>query len=308
MKKITAFAPATVANVCCGFDILGFAIFAPADEVTVSFRKETGIVIQKIVGDGGRLPLDSAKNTAGVAVQSFLNAIDSSQGVAIEIKKKLPLGSGMGSSASSAAAALVAINELMGNIFTRKELVPFALAAEKMACGVAHADNVAPSIMGGFVLVRDYENLDLIQIPSFPPLSCCLVHPHLEVNTSDSRKVLKSTISLKDSLTQNGNLATLMVGLMSGDYSLISRSLHDVIAEPERSAFIPDFKNIKNLALSLGALGFGISGSGPSVFALCKDEETAKRIGKAVSERFQRLNLGSDEFISGINNKGAWIE
>lgn len=307
MKKIKAFAPATVANVSCGFDVLGFAVDSPGDEVVMELKDEPGVVISKITGDQGRLPLESNRNTAGVAVQAFLKAINSNQGVTIEVNKHLPLGSGMGSSAASSVAALVAINQLMGEPFTREQLLPFAMEAEFVACGSGHADNVAPSLLGGFVLIRGYEPLDVTKIPVPDKLFCTLVHPHLELKTEDSRRVLKPTIPLKDAITQWGNIAGLMVGLMKPDYGLISRSLKDVIAEPIRSVLIPGFENIKAAAIKAGALGCGISGSGPTIFVLSNDSATAAKTGDVIQQEFSKLNLKSDVFVSKINEAGAKI-
>jgi homoserine kinase len=210
LKTVRAFAPATVANVSCGFDVFGFAVESPADEVILTLTEKPGVVIKEITGDDGRLPLDASKNTSGVAVEAFLRALDSSVGVEIVLHKKLPLGSGMGSSAASSVAALVAINELFDRPFTRDQLLPFAMEAERIACGSAHADNVAPSLLGGFVLIRAYEPLDVTRIPTPPDLFCTLVHPHLELKTSDSRRVLKATIPMKDAITQWGNIAGLV--------------------------------------------------------------------------------------------------
>jgi len=306
MKKIKISAPATVANVCCGFDILGFSVDAPCDEVILTLTGKE-VVMKSIVGDGGRLPLESNKNTASVAVQSYLNAIDERAGVEIELIKNLPLGSGMGSSAASAVAALVGINAFFGERLTRQELIPHAMEAERIACGAAHADNVAPSLLGGFVLVRGYHPLDVVRVPLTAKLFCTLVHPHLELKTEDSRRVLKPTISLKDAITQNGNTAGLMVGLMSSDYDLISRSLHDVIAEPIRSVFIPGFEKIRAEVKQHGALGCGISGSGPTLFALSKDEQTAEQAGQLIEKHFLSAGLKSESYVSEINLQGAKI-
>jgi homoserine kinase len=307
MKTIKAFAPATVANVSCGFDVLGFAVDTPGDEVWMTLKDESGVAITKITGDQGRLPLDSKLNTAGVAVLAFLDAIKSNQGVVMELHKKLPLGSGMGSSAASSVAALVAINALMNEPFTREQLLPFAMEAERVACGSAHADNVAPSLLGGFVLIRGYEPLDVTKIPVPDKLYCTLVHPHLELKTEDSRRVLKPTIPLKDAIIQWGNIAGLVVGLMKPDYGLIGRSLKDVIAEPIRSVLIPGFYNIKDVAAKAGALGCGISGSGPTIFSLSTDHNTAENVGVAIQQEFQKLHLKSDVYVSKINETGAKI-
>ena len=306
MKSIKALAPATVANVSCGFDIFGFAVEAPADEVIITLTDSPGVVIKQITGDEGRLPLDS-RNTSSVAVQAFLKEIGSDQGVEIVLHKKLPLGSGMGSSAASSVAALVAINHLFDNRFTREQLLPFAMEAERIACGSAHADNVAPSLLGGFVLIRSYAPLDVTKIPTPPGLYCTLVHPHIELKTEDSRRVLKSSIQMKDAITQWGNIAGLVVGLMKPDYSLITRSLQDVIAEPVRSVLIPGFDSIKATSLQHGALGSGISGSGPTIFSLSTDEKTAEKVGEELQRQFVNMKLKSDVFVSRINQTGARI-
>lgn len=307
MKTIRTFAPATVANVSCGFDVFGFAVESPGDEVVLTLTDSPGVRIKKIEGDEGRLPLDAQKNTAGVAVFAFLNAIESKQGVEIVLKKNLPLGSGMGSSAASSVAALVGINHLMGEPFARKELLPFAMEAERIACGSAHADNVAPSLLGGFVLIRGYDPLDVVSIPTPDNLYCTLIHPHIELNTQDSRQVLRRNIALKDAIVQWGNIAGLVAGLMKPDLDLISRSLKDVIAEPIRSMLIPGFDRIKQSAVENGALGSGISGSGPTIFALSADQGTASRVGEAIKDEFARFQLKSETFVSRINARGAMI-
>jgi len=306
-KSIRAFAPATVANVCCGFDILGFAVDFPGDEVVVTLRDDEVVRMVSISGDGGRLPLEADKNTASVAVQSLLKSIGSKQGVDIELHKNLPLGSGMGSSAASGVAALVAMNHLLGNPLTREQLVSHAMEAERIACGSAHADNVAPSLLGGFVLIREYQPLDVIRIESNADLYCTLIHPHLELRTEDSRKVLRHAISLKDAITQSGNVAGLMLGLCKPDYPLIGRCLKDVIAEPIRSAFIPGFDAIRNLAIASGALGCGISGSGPTIFALSETHEKATAAGEAIQLEFLKHKLKSEVYVSKINQEGARI-
>jgi homoserine kinase len=306
-KSIRAFAPATVANVCCGFDILGFAVDSPGDEVILTLRDDADVNVTAIHGDGGRLPLQSNKNTASVAVQSLLKKLGSNQGVDIELFKHLPLGSGMGSSAASGAAALVAMNHLLNNPLTREELVEHAMESERVACGSAHADNVAPCLLGGFVLVREYHPLDLVKIPVAQDLYCTLVHPHLELKTEDSRRVLKPTLPLKDAITQSGNIAGLMLGLMLPDFNLIGRSLKDVIAEPIRSVFIPGFDQLRRKAIEAGALGFGISGSGPTVFAISVSHENALSAGETIKQQFANYKLDSDVFVSKINLEGARI-
>jgi homoserine kinase len=213
----------------------------------------------------------------------------------------------MGSSAASSVAALVAINHLHGNPFTREQLLPFAMEAERIACGSAHADNVAPSLLGGFILIRGYDPLDVASIPTPPNLYCTLVHPHLELKTEDSRRVLKASIPIKDAITQWGNIAGLVVGLMKPDYGLIMRSLNDVVAEPIRSVLIPGFANIKAEAIKHGALGSGISGSGPTIFALSTEHGIAENVAAAIQQQFEKIKLKSDVFVSKINNEGARV-
>jgi homoserine kinase len=287
--------------------VFGFAVENPGDEVELTLTNNEKVVIKQITGDEGRLPLEPTKNTSSVAVQAFLEAIGKKQGVEIVLHKHLPLGSGMGSSAASSVAALVGINQLMGNPFTKKELLPFAMEAERVACGSAHADNVAPSLMGGFVLIRGYSPLDVVSIPTPPDLYCTLVHPQLELKTEDSRGVLRQNIALKDAITQWGNIAGLVAGLMKPDYELIGRSLKDVIAEPIRSLLIPGFSQMKEVALAEGALGSGISGSGPTIFALSTSSAIAGKVGKAIQREFESYRLKSEVFISAINQKGAAI-
>jgi len=307
MKSVKAFAPATVANVSCGFDILGFAIDAMGDEVEVRERDQPGLVVASIQGDGGRLPYEVEKNTCAVAIQAMLDELGEDFGIEIYLKKGLPLGSGMGSSAASAVAALVAANRLLGDPFEKKQLLPFAMAAEKVACGAGHADNVAPSLLGGFVLIRDYHPLDVIKLPVPNGLHCTLLHPHFELKTADSRSVLRDSISLKHSTIQSGNVAGLIAGLFQGDFDLIGRSLRDVIAEPYRATLIPGFYEVKEAVKAEGALGMGISGSGPTLFALSKGEDSVQAIMDAAQQIYDSIGLGVDSYHSAINTQGAFV-
>lgn len=307
MKSVKAFAPATVANVSCGFDILGFAIDAMGDTVELVRKDEPGLTVVSIEGDEGRLPYEVEKNTCAVAIQAMLDEYGEQVGMDIYLKKGLPLGSGMGSSAASAVAALVAANRLLGDPFEKKALLPFAIAAEKAACGAGHADNVAPSLLGGFVLIRDYHPLDVIKLHVPDGLYCALLHPHFELKTSDSRSVLRNQISLKHSTIQSGNVAGFIAGLYQEDFDLISRSLKDVIAEPYRAVLIPGFYEMREALKSIGALGMGISGSGPTLFALSKGSEKADEIRKAAEEIYQKVGLGVDVYFSAINTRGAYL-
>lgn len=306
-SSITVFASATVANVACGFDVLGFAVDAPGDLVTAKRSETPGVVIESIEGDGGKLSTDPIKNTASFPVIKMLEHLGSKQGISISLKKQMPLGSGLGSSAASSVAALVAVNELLGNPLSRKELLPFAMEGERLACGAAHADNVAPSLLGGFVLIRSYSPLDVISIPTPENLWCTVVHPHVEVRTEDARSILRRTIPLSAAIKQWGNVAGLIAGLFMKDLALLGRSLEDEIVEPLRAMLIPGFYEVKKAALENGALGSSISGSGPSVFALSETQEKAKNIGKAMENAFTKIGLASEVFVSKINTKGPRI-
>jgi len=305
MKEIKVFAPATVANVVCGFDVLGFAVNEPGDEVVMRLVDEPGVRLLKITGDDGRLPLDTGKNTVSAVVQYYLKHISREDiGVEIELHKKMPIGSGLGSSSASTVAGLYAINQLMGNLLTAKELVPFAMKGEELACGYGHADNVAPALMGGFVLVRSYEPLDLIALPTPENLFAAIVYPDVEVPTKDARQMIRSKVLLKDAVTQWGNVAGLVSGLFLNDIDLVGRSMKDVLVEPTRSILIPGFETLRELAMENGAVGFGISGSGPSVFALAKDEATARKITDAQQKHLTKLNINSNAYVSSVNAEG----
>lgn len=308
MKEIKVFAPATVANVVCGFDVLGFAVNAPGDEVVMRLVDEPGVRLLKITGDEGRLPLDSAKNTVSASVQHYLKHLNRPDvGVEIELHKKMPIGSGLGSSSASTVAGLFAINQLMGNLLTAKELVPFAMKGEELACGYGHADNVAPALMGGFVLVRSYEPLDLIALPSPANLFAAIVYPEVDVPTKDARQMIKAKVALKDAVTQWGNVAGLVSGLFLNDMDLVGRSMKDVLIEPTRSILIPGFDQLRELAMQNGAVGFGISGSGPSVFALTKDEATAHQITALQQKHLAALHIRSNAYVSAVNTEGPKI-
>ena len=303
MKPVRVFAPASVSNLGCGFDVFGLAIDSPGDEVTVRWSPSGKTYIKKIEGAGKLLPLEVSKNTAGVAVEMLLRAVGETRGVEIALKKKMPLGSGLGSSAASAVAAVVAANILLGNPYSRKELIPFAMEGERVACGTAHADNVAPSLLGGIVLVRSLSPLDVIQLPVPRNLKLVVVHPHVEVLTKDSRAVLKKSILLKTAVMQWANTAAFVSALYENDLVALGRSVTDYVAEPARAALIPAFHPVKEAALAAGALACSISGSGPSVFALCNRNE--KDIAKAMRSAFLKAGIRSDVFLSKVNKAGA---
>ncbi len=308
MKSIRAFAPATCANVACGFDILGFAVENPGDEVKVTLVDRPGVVIKSIKGDEGKLSYESDKNTVSLVIQQYLSAINRHDvGVEIELTKHMPLKSGLGSSAASSVVGVYALNKLLGEPLTDKDLLPFAMEGEFLACGSAHADNVAPALLGGFVLVRSYDPLDVIQLPTPKKLWATIVHPHIEVKTKDARSILRKDIKLKDAVVQWGNVAGLVTGLLKEDYDLIGRSLQDVIVEPIRSLLIPGFETAKAKAMRAGALGCSISGSGPSIFALSLDKEAAQKIGKEMTAVFDDLNVESEVYISKVSEQGPRI-
>jgi homoserine kinase len=305
MTEIKIFCPATIANLSCGFDVLGLCLATAGDEMIVRKSDVKGVRITKIVG--ADLPLETENNVAGVAALAMLEEIETEFGFEIEIYKHIKAGSGIGSSAASSAGAVFGINELLGRPFTRKELVKFAMQGEKLASGNAHADNVAPALLGGFTLVRCSNPLDIIKIESPSELYATVVHPQIELKTSDARSVLKQTVSLKSAITQWGNVGGLVAGLYTQDYELIGRSLHDEIIEPIRSMLIPGFDLIKQTAYDNGALGSGISGSGPSIFALSKGKENADKIAKAMSAVYEEMNLPYEIHVSKVNDEGMKI-
>lgn len=303
MEEIKVFCPGTIANVSCGFDVLGLALDAVGDEMTVRKTSEKGIRIVKIQGQ--ELPLQTEKNVAGIAGLALLAASSYEGGFEIEIDKRIKPGSGIGSSAASSAGAVWAMNELLGKPFTQLELVQFAMQGEKLASDVAHADNVAPAIFGGFTLVRSYQPLDIVPIPTPEDLYATVIHPQIEIKTSDSRKILRTTISMEKGIQQWGNLGGLIAGLFRSDYELIGRSLEDHIVEPIRSILIPGFDDVKANALKAGALGGGISGSGPSIFALSKGRKTAENVAQSMETTYNTVGIPFDIHISKINAHGV---
>ena len=305
MNEIKIFCPATIANLSCGFDVLGLCLDNVGDEMVIRKSAQKGIRITKIIG--ADLPLETENNVSGVAGLALLETVNADFGFEIEIYKNIKAGSGIGSSAASSAGAVFGINALLGYPYSTKDLVQFAMQGEKLACGNAHADNVAPALLGGFTLVRSYSPLDIIKIESPSELYATVVHPQIELKTSDARSVLKQTVSLKSAIMQWGNVGGLIAGLYTKDYDLIGRSLHDEIVEPLRSVLIPGFDLIKQAALENGALGSGISGSGPSIFALSKGKETAEKIAKAMSAVYEAINLPYEIHVSKVNSEGVKI-
>ena len=306
-------APATVANMVCGFDILGFAVNSPYDEMEMRMVPyvENGPRIIIINIDQYNLPTDPEKNVAGAALNALLLEYEeqfSNATIAFEVKinKLIKPGSGVGSSAASSAGAVVGANYLLGKPFTNDDLVRFAMNGEKVASGVKHADNIAPCIFGGVTLVRSIFPLEIIALPS-PELHVTIVHPQIEVKTSDARSILKHQVLLKDAIKQWGNIAGLVAGLMKKDYDLIGRSLEDVIIEPVRSILIPGFDALKIACKKAGALGGGISGSGPSIFMLSKEKETALAVEAEMIKLYTGLGLAHHTYVTTINEKGVEV-
>jgi homoserine kinase len=303
-SEVTVHAPGTVANVVCGFDILGFCLNDPCDEMWLKLIDKREVIIHP--DPEYNLPTDPEKNVAGAPLLAMLEAIEGEVGFEMKITKHIKPGSGIGSSAASAAGAVVAANHLLGNRFSQEELVQFAMFGEKVATGVKHADNIAPCIYGGVTLIRAIHPLDIIPLPS-PELFVTIVHPQIEVRTADARAILKKQIFLKDAIKQWGNIAGLVAGLMKKDYDLIGRSLEDYIIEPVRSILIPGFDDVKIRSKEAGALGGGISGSGPSIFMLSKNQETALAVESVMKTVYTELGIDFHTYMTTINNTGIRI-
>lgn len=305
MEEIRIFAPATVANLSCGFDVLGCCLDTVGDEMLIRKNDLGELRITKITGQD--LPMEIDRNVAGVAVKALLNKLKSDQGFDIEIYKKIKSGSGIGSSAASSAGAVFAVNKLLEEPFSLQGLIPFAMEGERLASGNAHADNVAPALLGDFSLVKSYEPLEVLKLPSPPDLRMVILHPLIEVHTRDSRSIIRQSVSLKKAINQWGNLAALISALYTEDYGLLGRSLKDEIVEPVRAILIPFFDDLKKIAKEKGALGCGISGSGPSVFAMCQGEEKAENVKEAIREFYQEKEIDFDLHLSKIGSEGIKI-
>ncbi len=304
MKEVTVLSPATVANIVCGFDVLGLALNAPCDKLVMRLLSEP--VIRITNKDEYNLPTEPERNVFGGALLAMMKELKEEVGFEIDSTKMIMPGSGIGSSAASAAGAVVGANHLLGNPFTKQQLVNFATYGEQVASGSRHADNIAPCIYGGVTLIRSNDPLDIIPL-NFPPLYVTAIHPQIEVKTSDARQILKKQILLKDAVTQWANVAGLVAGFMREDYELIGRSLVDVLVEPVRSMLIPGFDEIKKRSKEAGALGGGISGSGPSVFMLSKDEATAKAVEKVMHEVYQKVGVDFHVYVTTVNSKGVQV-
>ncbi|MFC6860139.1 homoserine kinase [Zunongwangia atlantica] len=305
MEEIKVFAPATVANLSCGFDVLGCCLDNVGDEMIIKKNDLNQLRITKM--EGQDLPMEVDQNVAGVAVKAMLEKLQSNEGFDIEIYKKIKAGSGIGSSAASSAGAVYAVNKLLDSPFSSAELLPFAMEGERLASGNAHADNVAPALLGGFTLVKSYEPLEVLSLPSPEELNVVILHPQIEVKTKDSRAIIKRNISLDKAVSQWGNLGALVSALYTNDYDLLGRSLKDDIVEPIRSILIPYFDEIKAISLESGALGFGISGSGPSVYAMCRGQQNAENVKASIAEFMEKQSITYDLHLSKINPEGVKI-
>lgn len=303
---IKVFAPASVGNAAVGFDIMGFALEQPGDEVIARFSDKPGLRITLISGAQGKLPYEVEKNTAGFAALKLLEHLgEEKRGIELELHKKLPIGSGLGSSAASAVAGAMAVNELLGRPLGKKDLLPFALQGEQLASGGTHADNVAPSLLGGLVLIRDNETFDVHRLPVPRGIYVTVIYPKIEVLTKDARRMLSDGVPLKKFIQQNANLGAFIIGCYNSDIGLIGRSLQDVVIEPQRAKLIPHFYEVKEAALNAGALGCSISGAGPSIFALSANSLIAERVGEVMKKIYVETKIESEVFISCINQEGA---
>jgi homoserine kinase len=304
-NEIRIFAPATVANVACGFDVLGFCLDSQGDEMVVRKTAKKGVKITKI--EGFDLPYKTEKNVAGVSALAMYEAINPDCGFEIEIYKHIKPGSGIGSSAASAVGSVFGMNELLGKPFNKTELTTFAMKGEALASKSEHADNLAPAIFGGFTLVKSVKPLEILEIPTPDDLYATIIHPQIEIKTSEARAILPKEVKLENAIKQWANVGSLVHALHTSNYDLISRSLQDIIVEPHRKQLIPKFDELKESVLNAGALGCAISGSGPSIFTLNKGVEVSKNVKKVMSLIYSETNINFDIHISKINTKGIKI-
>ena len=304
MNEIKIFSPATVANVSCGFDVLGFCLDTIGDEMIIRKTDKKGIYITKI--EGYDLPFEVDKNVAGVSALALYEDAQPNCGFEIEIYKKIKPGSGVGSSSASAAGSVFAINELLGKPYNKTQLTYFAMKGEALASGSEHADNIAPALFGGFTLVKSVTPIEVLQIPTPSNLYVTVIHPQIEIKTSEARAILPKEVELKKAITQWANVGSLVHALHTNDYQLIKRSLEDVIVEPHRSKLIPFFNDVK-LAANTHALGTGISGSGPSIFALSEGIENAKKVEQAIRNVYSKTDIAFETYVSKINVQGMKI-
>jgi homoserine kinase len=305
MNEIKIFSPATVANVACGYDVLGFCLDAVGDEMLIRKVDKKGIRITKI--EGFELPFKTELNVAGVSALAMYETLQPDCGFEIEIYKNIKPGSGIGSSAASAVGSVFGMNALLGSPYNKTELTQFAMKGEALASKCEHADNLAPALFGGFTLVKSLSPLEILEIPSPDNLYATIIHPQIEVKTADSRAILPKEVKLQEAIVQWANFGSLIHSLHTNNYQLMKRSLHDAIIEPHRSKLIPFYKEVKQAALNAGALGTNISGSGPSIFSLCKGIETATLVSDAIKKVYLSTGIKFDIHISKINIEGIKV-
>ena len=305
MNEIKIFSPATVANVACGYDVLGFCLDAVGDEMLIRKVDKKGIRITKI--EGFELPFKTELNVAGVSALAMYETLQPDCGFEIEIYKNIKPGSGIGSSAASAVGSVFGMNALLGSPYNKTELTQFAMKGEALASKCEHADNLAPALFGGFTLVKSLSPLEILEIPSPDNLYATVIHPQIEVKTADSRAILPKEVKLQEAIVQWANFGSLIHSLHTNNYQLMKRSLHDAIIEPHRSKLIPFYKEVKQAALNAGALGANISGSGPSIFSLCKGIETATLVSEAIKKVYLSTGIKFDIHISKINIEGIKV-
>ncbi|MDG1330369.1 MAG: homoserine kinase [Flavobacteriaceae bacterium] len=305
MNEIKIFSPATVANVACGYDVLGFCLDAVGDEMLIRKVDKKGILITKI--EGFELPFKTELNVAGVSALAMYEKLQPDCGFEIEIYKNIKPGSGIGSSAASAVGSVFGMNALLGSPYNKTELTQFAIKGEALASKCEHADNLAPALFGGFTLVKSLSPLEILEIPSPDNLYATIIHPQIEVKTADSRAILPKEVKLQEAIVQWANFGSLIHSLHTNNYQLMKRSLHDAIIEPHRSKLIPFYKEVKQAALNAGALGTNISGSGPSIFSLCKGIEIATMVSDAIKKVYLSTGIKFDIHISKINIEGIKV-
>lgn len=308
IREIKIYSPATVSNIGCGFDTMGFALDEPCEEIVLRTSGIQGIRVVNITGDNGEIPYDNDQNTATKALMAFVEKYPIDFGIEIEIHKKMGLGSGLGSSAASAVSAVYGLNYLLGNPFGNEKLLLFALEGEKIASKAIHADNVAPCLYGGFVLISSYDPINIIKLPIPKDIYCAIIHPQIEIKTSEARAMLGDSIKLKDAITQWGNVGGLVAGIYKNDYDLIGRSIKDRVAEPHRSKLIPGYESIKESAYKAGAIGCNISGSGPAIFALTVTKATAEKVAEAMKAACDVVNVKNKIYVSKIHENGPLIK
>lgn len=306
MRYIKVFAPGTVANLGCGFDVMGLTLDGVGDLMEVGVEEGVcGLSIRNRSGE--ELPARNEDNVITPAVMALLEAYGRPVRVEVSILEKIAPGSGIGSSAASSAAAVYGVNELLGRPFTGERLVEFAMMGEALIGGTPHADNVGPAVLGGVVLIRGYEPLDIVRLPVPDDFFYAVVHPAIVVGTREAREVLPREVPLRSAVTQWGNVGGLVAGFALGDVALIGRSMHDVVAEPCRKGFIPHYDDLKAGVLAEGALAMNIAGSGPSVFALASGEAVSQRVAERMQGHFARLGIGCKVYAGRVSNRGARV-